>query len=131
MARIRAMAAMEPIAVPAMARGDRVLEGLAARAYLNVKIWFVMVLTEIPGEAIVVGGTSGRERLLTQGVSPARAEVWMDHPLLASLVLETATHGMKDSRRTTGTARPNVICRTDAKLPTVLDDKWTTAWIFL
>ena len=74
-ARIRAMAAMEPIAVPAMARGDRVLEGLAARAYLNVKIWFVMVLTEIPGEAIVVGGTSGRERLLTQGVSPARAEV--------------------------------------------------------
>ena len=72
---IRAMAAMEPLAVPAMAPGDRVLEGLAARAYLNVNIWSVMALAEIPGEAIVVGGTSGTERLLTQGVSPARAKV--------------------------------------------------------
>ena len=34
-----------------------------------------MALAETPGEAITVGGTSGRERLLTQGVSPARAEV--------------------------------------------------------
>ena len=75
MVRIRAMAPMEPIAVPAMAPGDSLLEGLAARAYLNVKSWFVMALAETPGEAIVVGGTSGRERLLTQGVSPARAEV--------------------------------------------------------
>ena len=74
-ARIRAMAAMGPTAVPAMASGGRFLEGLAARAYLNVNTWPVMALAEIPGEAIVVGGMSGRERLLTQGVSPARAEV--------------------------------------------------------
>ena len=74
-ARVRAMAAMEPIAVPAMAPGDRVLECLAARAYLNVNIWFVMALAEIPGEAIVADGTSGRGRLLTQGVSPAKVEV--------------------------------------------------------
>ena len=37
-ASIRVMAAMEPIAVPAMAPRDSVLEGLAARAYLNVNI---------------------------------------------------------------------------------------------
>ena len=69
------MAPIEPIAVPAMAPGDSLLEGLAARAYLYVKSRFVMALAETPGEAIIVGGTSGRERLLTQGVSPARAEV--------------------------------------------------------
>ena len=86
MTRVRAMALMEPIAVPAMAPEDSLLEGLAARAYLYVKSWFVIALAETPGEAIIVGGTSGRERLLTQGVSPARAEVWMDQPLLASLV---------------------------------------------
>lgn len=74
-ARIRAMAAMETIAVPAMAPGERALEGLAVRGYLNANIWFVMAMAEIPGEAIVVGGTKGWERLLTQGVSPARAEV--------------------------------------------------------
>ena len=69
------MAAVEPIVVPAMAPGDRLLEGLAARSYLKVNIWFVMALAETPEEAIVVGGTSGRERLLTQGVSPTKAEV--------------------------------------------------------
>lgn len=55
----------------------------------------------------------------------------MDQPLVASFVLERATNEMKDSRRTTGAARPNVVCRTDAELPAVSDDKWTTAWIFL
>ena len=59
MAKIRAMAPMAPIVVPAMAPGDRYLEGLAARVYLNVNIWFVMVLAEIPAEAIFVDGTSG------------------------------------------------------------------------
>ena len=84
MIMVRTMKLMEPIAVPTMAPGDSLLEVLAARAYLYVKSLFVMVLAETPGEAIIVGGTSGRERLLTQGVSPA--EVWMDQPLLASLV---------------------------------------------
>ena len=51
------------------------MKDLAARMYLNVKSWFVMALAETPGEVIVVGGTNGRGRLLTQGVSPARAEV--------------------------------------------------------
>ena len=73
--RIRAMAPMEPITVPAMAPANSLSEGLAARAYLNVKSWFVMALAETPGETVVVGGRSGRERLLTQGVPPARAEV--------------------------------------------------------
>ena len=75
MVRISAMALIQPIAMPAMAPGDRCLEGLAARAYLYVKSWFVTALAETPGDAIVVGGTSGRERLLTQGVSPARVDV--------------------------------------------------------
>ena len=78
MVRIRAMAPMEPITVPAMAPGDSLSEGLAAGAYLNVKSSFVMALAETPGETVVVGGRSGRsgrEKLLTQGVSPARAEV--------------------------------------------------------
>ena len=58
-ARVRVMAAMDPIAVPAMAPGDRVLKGLATRAFLNVNIWFVMALVEIPDGVTVVGGTSG------------------------------------------------------------------------
>ena len=47
----------------------------------------------------------------------------MDQPLVASFVLETATNEMKDSRRTTGAARPSVVCRTDAELPAISDDK--------
>ena len=61
------MAAVERIAVPAMAPGDRVSEGLAARVYLKVNIWFAVALAEIPEEAIVMAGTSGRARLLTRG----------------------------------------------------------------
>ena len=78
LARRRRIRRVMMVRIMAMAPGDSLSEGLAARAYLNVKSWFVMALAETPGETVVVGGRSGRsgrEKLLTQGVSPARAEV--------------------------------------------------------
>lgn len=75
----RPMPTAAPTAVPAMAPVGKVEDDSEAREYLRVKSWEVIRLAEAPAG---VGAVIGEEGVVTQGVSPAKAELYIDQPLL-------------------------------------------------
>lgn len=74
---------MTPMIVPAMIpAGDLRVWDPLAKAYRMVKSSVLIALTvACPSDAWSVGGTSGRRGVVMQGVEPARAAVYIDHPL--------------------------------------------------
>lgn len=73
-ATIRPRAKAPPTAIPAMAPVARVGEDLEPRVYFRLNNWEVITLMEAPGEGSAVGGLTGFEAVVKQGVSPLTAE---------------------------------------------------------
>ena len=70
-----------PTAMPAMAPVARVEDDLEPRVYLRLKSSEVITLTEAPADGIAVGGWTGLDGVVKQGVSPSIVEEYTDHPL--------------------------------------------------
>ena len=114
--------------MPAIAPGDN-LVGLIARGYLKVKSSLVITVTETPGDLVVERVTKGTGALVTQGVEPAKAEVYMDQPLYS--VITCRDNIREVLRGTTSAACRNVVRGADTEWSTRFGIERTTAWIYL
>jgi hypothetical protein len=102
---------------------------LATRGYLKVKSSLLIIVTETPGDLVLERVTKGTGALVTQGVEPAKAEVYMDQPLYSVIICRDDTR--EDSRGTTSAACGNVVGRADIEWSTEFGIERTTAWINL
>ena len=73
-AAMRPRTTAPPTAIPAMAPVARAEDDLELRVYLRLNSSEVITLTEAPADGTSVGGWTGLEGVVKQGVSPSMAE---------------------------------------------------------